>query len=495
MSSSYYQNPNRAEREETHRRVVADDEKAYDLSIREVPRTPPTVGIFDAPFRCYRVNLEWDKHIGGAIQVLAEWKAWTGDEDERNIGTQAILEYLAQNIVCGDEELPTLFRQNPANNCQLQQSLDGGETWETIFDFSLCELNVQVSQSGSVYDFSRDSVSTMNEYVENYTTINEFAPALVYDESGQDIDRDQALCFTLGAWYDTAKEVYAQKLQTSGGYQTIALGVAAALGAVLTAITFGLAAVAAGAIGAVAAAVVAGMIEIGVNISANVSRDQWGDYKDDIVCCIYSNIKGGTLTQEAFQAMMLGCDTDETSGYIIDALEELTSTDESYVTFLKLWEQGYSIGQVGILPACPCEEEWTEVFDFAVSNGGWEIFSTGTGLWQSGLGWRTNGNDLSIIVDVSAIHVTEYKVEYTITTLGSAHANKKLFMQTRNVGDIQVTLLVSAITASGSFSATYLDEFDAYTYLRASLALNWGGTFGTGYISKITVSGTGANPF
>lgn len=37
-----------------------------------------------------------------------------------------------------------MLRQNPANNCQLQQSIDGGETWTLAFDYSLCKPAITV---------------------------------------------------------------------------------------------------------------------------------------------------------------------------------------------------------------------------------------------------------------------------------------------------------------------------------------------------------------
>src|SRR5690606_1030962 len=38
-----------------------------------------------------------------------------------------------------------MLRQNPENPCQLQQSLDGGESWVLAFDYSLCTPNLPAS--------------------------------------------------------------------------------------------------------------------------------------------------------------------------------------------------------------------------------------------------------------------------------------------------------------------------------------------------------------
>lgn len=125
--------PNR----ENDRYRVPDDYKKLDLDIREEPRTRPSVGIFDVPYRCYIINHEWDAHISGAISALTEWRAWSGDEDERNDAVQEVLKLLG-----GESDCSTMInfqvRQNPVSECILEYSTDEGETWTQFADLSTC---------------------------------------------------------------------------------------------------------------------------------------------------------------------------------------------------------------------------------------------------------------------------------------------------------------------------------------------------------------------
>lgn len=54
----------------------------------------PTVGIHDAPFRCYRINLEWTPIITGLIGLLAETRMWKDVYEKDAFPIQQILEML-----------------------------------------------------------------------------------------------------------------------------------------------------------------------------------------------------------------------------------------------------------------------------------------------------------------------------------------------------------------------------------------------------------------
>lgn len=115
---------------------VPDDFGKLDLDIREEPRIPPSVGIFDIPYRCYVVNEEWDAHISGAISALAEWRAWVGDDDERDASVQEVLKFLAQEGDCSVVQLQV--RQNESNPCILEYSTNGGADWVEFADILDC---------------------------------------------------------------------------------------------------------------------------------------------------------------------------------------------------------------------------------------------------------------------------------------------------------------------------------------------------------------------
>ena len=109
----------------------------YELG--KVDRVPPAVGIFDSPTRCFVVNVEWWSHIAGMVHLLADVVSWKDADDESYFAITEILRFM-QGIECMDFQL----RQNPADDCLLEQTTDGGETWTTAFNFALC-LNAQLS--------------------------------------------------------------------------------------------------------------------------------------------------------------------------------------------------------------------------------------------------------------------------------------------------------------------------------------------------------------
>lgn len=109
----------------------------YELG--KVERVPPEVGIFDSPTRCFVVNVEWWSHIAGMVHLLADVVSWRDADDESYFAIKEILRFM-QGIECMDFQL----RQNPDDSCLLEQTLDGGETWTTAFNYALC-LTAQLS--------------------------------------------------------------------------------------------------------------------------------------------------------------------------------------------------------------------------------------------------------------------------------------------------------------------------------------------------------------
>ncbi len=68
----------------------------------------PSVGIHDAPFRCYRINLEWTPLITGLIGLLAETRMWKDVYEKDAFPIQQILEMLEGEgclvVDCGEVE-------------------------------------------------------------------------------------------------------------------------------------------------------------------------------------------------------------------------------------------------------------------------------------------------------------------------------------------------------------------------------------------------------
>lgn len=160
----------------------------YELGT--VNRTPPEVGIFDSPTRCFIVNTEWWAHIAGMVHLLADVTAWQEAENEEYFAIREILKFM-QGMECMDFQL----RQNPTDDCLLEQTTDGGETWTTAFDFSLC-LNPKIAILNSqlatieIQNMVNDGFSpTQTTIFDNYppeALADEFVAADVCDTGGKD---------------------------------------------------------------------------------------------------------------------------------------------------------------------------------------------------------------------------------------------------------------------------------------------------------------------
>lgn len=67
-----------------------DDEKKRQLILEQFNFTLPAADIFDAPFRCYRINLEWTPIVMGFVSWLANVAAWSSASSDDYEGIQQI---------------------------------------------------------------------------------------------------------------------------------------------------------------------------------------------------------------------------------------------------------------------------------------------------------------------------------------------------------------------------------------------------------------------
>jgi len=89
------------------------DTQRYTPTPRRNPRAAPTVGIFDAPYRCLKINLEWWSHISGMIDTLSSEELWLGDVEEQARALRQIAALLSYDE-CGDtfDMTPEEFKQS-----------------------------------------------------------------------------------------------------------------------------------------------------------------------------------------------------------------------------------------------------------------------------------------------------------------------------------------------------------------------------------------------
>lgn len=378
--------------------------------VRDHPLPAPAVGIFDYPRACLVLNLEWASHVIGALSALYQPDAWTGDDDEQYRAQQEILKLmsLAANACTGGSDV--ILRQNPADSCQLQQSINGGATWTLAFDYSLCRSN---SPSGN-YTFYTDIQNQLNTYNQTWDenpTVGDFAPDLVYDggETEDDQMRDQGLCYAVQMLYDVIAQMYVETVlnpPTRPMFEVIATLAFAIIGG-LAAESFSGGLATPIVVAAVSGAVGNALLALGFQVGAAVTAEELESVKNDVVCCIYSALKGSTISESAFQAGADGCDfvEDSPEARVATVVSEIMHDHDVFLSFLGFMSEAYGIGQLGIeLPLCPCEGITVAAnVDVPGVDTGFDVTSgttyaiLATGTWNGGAGGDTDADGLATI--------------------------------------------------------------------------------------------------
>ena len=73
--------------------LSAKKKQVYELSV--INRPIPSVGIFDEPTRCYKINKEWARIVMGFVSLLTQPELWQAAENDLYEPIQQILAFLA----------------------------------------------------------------------------------------------------------------------------------------------------------------------------------------------------------------------------------------------------------------------------------------------------------------------------------------------------------------------------------------------------------------
>lgn len=134
------------------------------------PLEAPTSGVFDPPYICVPINIHWAAFVRGALSALQRDEIWQGDENQRFDAIQQILELTAAMVNQRPEcEAACMIRVSPTDTCQIQQSLNGGETWDDIFRLDSCFVTpivqVEAVEGGNLVRFDMNADSFPEEEV------------------------------------------------------------------------------------------------------------------------------------------------------------------------------------------------------------------------------------------------------------------------------------------------------------------------------------------
>ncbi len=331
----------------TDRRIVPSDEKDFLNIVRDAPRPPPSVGIFDSPVRCYTVNEEWAKHIMGAVSALTLWKAWTGPEDDRNDAVQEVFDFMVGEV-CS----MFLLRQNPEDSCQLQQSIDGGETWTVAFDYDLC-LPSDIVAAAAKFEGGQQFIDDTNDvYLGDITNV---APEWEYGDEG-DVNRDNALCWAIRQYVDMICDITAsaisESIEDSVGLLKLGETAVGSIFSVMTLASFFPAAAAVGALAVIVAKLLTEAFADEVLIALGVFDDPapFGDQaaRDDVACLMFLALEGQTPTIALWRASAAGSLSGDAETIRV-VVEASCDNEDNFVQFLAFVEDMISAASAGAI--------------------------------------------------------------------------------------------------------------------------------------------------
>lgn len=400
-----------------------------------------------------------------------------------------------------------MLRQNPDNSCQLQQSLDGGETWTLAFDYSLC---IPPSQQTLI-----DIAVQNNQYVSPFTLNVTFTSQEGYTEAEQQNAYD-ALCYAsqavTKALFDTAYAAVQSQL-TAQTIIAIALGIASAVLIFFDILTFGaltplMIAVAAAALEAITALQA---------IAASAFLDQ--DNIDALSCLMLGNLQNAPVSLESFglaytNAECLTADQQAIASAFTQMLQSVANRDQEYQYFLAALAQANAVAQSGgTLASCICGaatwyyelpmDVWLERATSIPVHGGnggavakrLQCINIGTGGWGNLMSWH--GNPISPAGDNYSIGL---RFEFFVPA-GSTLDEVRIWGQNggSNPPDTANIRVNDGTYINGVTGPSY-DWVMAWTGEESGqcsfeVGVQTGGYYVGDWIYRVRLSGTGANPF
>jgi hypothetical protein len=262
------------------------------------------------------------------------------------------------------EPIMTTFRlrQNPENDCQLEQSLNNGASWSLAYDYSLC---APTSDILTIIDAITALTDLINDLIDIYDgTPASIDPILDYGDANDGF-RDDALCFAVYLFVrwcaEAAKDAHDKSFDESSniidsignllvgaGGAIITLGGITLLGTPLAPIV-----------------VLSGLMFKGAAFLDPIfdTSPEFGETElEDVACEMLSHISGDTVTYAAFSTSLdsrgvLPQDSESLAQIVIYALSDVPA----YLAFLKFFAEIIPAAIEGIEIYCPCTEPAIEI--------------------------------------------------------------------------------------------------------------------------------------
>jgi len=277
------------------------------------------------------------------------------------------------------------FRTSPVDECIIQYSTNGGETWDTVWNAAKC-----MTRQGSLpivtvnnYNDIRQTI-TDNRATYNHLIINLY-PNWEYESGGDDDHRDSALCYIartyVNAICDTAIAAAEHSLVEDawGVIKSIASGIKYGYEVFLTLIDdLGDWAI----VPAVATAI--GKAGWGIyDTLKGVNVDHFRDTaaRNEVICAIWCAMKGDTPSFSTWRDSLDMFNGSENADEIADVIKLMLADEDSFMELFYSFGDVIEVSKQGVDLGCPCDPAdclnwWCREFDFAEGEGnlqGWDL--------------------------------------------------------------------------------------------------------------------------
>lgn len=300
----------------------------------------PGAGVFDAPFYCLIINVEWIGHLVGVLDALDQLDAWVGTSEEIEFARQEVRRLITGINPC--EESNFVLRQNPDDPCLLEQSLDGGVNWSLAFDYSLCLPSASSAEILNTMQLGASGLEALRDLYDD-------TPESILRGTEDSPNLEDLLCYAIDMMVRSGCQTAAD---SAGDVNTLTNIIGIGLGVVAA----GLAFFTGGASIAVWVGVMSAIVAAGGGL-ASLTKETLQDVgaQDDLICCINEALQGSDLSQATFSASVDGCDfpVDSNAFLLAQAFQTFTDNEDMYLAFLNFMHETDPFYQAGLY-TCPC---------------------------------------------------------------------------------------------------------------------------------------------
>ena len=446
--------------------------------------------------RFYRLSAT-TRQILLSVLRMAEWATrydGTGIEQDKIDSWVALA---ARELTMGQ-----VFRQNPANDCQLQASCDD-VTWQTIFDYALCYPDAEPDSAAAYNSELETNAATYAGDISNLTSYWD------YDGTYSDADTNNSLCWAIARYVEMVCEAQISEIEKKNEeanfFQDLAaiFGLSAGVAGVLAAVgVFASTAATGGAALALLACILAMAGEYDDEDASLFADDQT---REDIVCDIYAVMDGHKPTFASWQGALSTVPGEIVNNYVHDTMQ----SEDLFMQFLLL--TGSMVGVIGDAGIdndcldCPAPP-WIATAQLEVAAlPALLSVETGQGTFTAGQGvvgqCYTDGSDRTQAgVRVNAtFHMGRIDFFYVLTNCANppGAATQAVIDGKFGPGSTYEVLLSKlfgqVLEGSGAISVTI--EKDVNNLVQAAIRSCYFNCGGSIRIRKVVIHGSGANPF